>query len=119
MKIHPFFLLTVLLFSSFISSAQESKEIDAIMNKKRLYNKNHPFGDGFKIQIYNGNETEAYEFKDNYDLEFNDVAELSYEAPEWKVRVGNFYSRLEADRALLTIKQKFSGAIVLETKILR
>ena len=115
----PFLFLSVLLFTSYISSAQESKEIDAVMNKKIQYNKHHPFGDGFKIQLYNGSESKAYEFKNDYELEFNEVAELSYESPEWKVRVGNFTSRLEADRALLTIKEKFRSAIVLETKIRR
>jgi hypothetical protein len=42
---------------------------------------------------------------------------LSYESPEWKVRVGNYKTRLEADRALLKFKEKFTGAIVFETSI--
>jgi hypothetical protein len=99
--------------------AQQNKETNAVLSKKTEYNSTHPLGNGFKIQLYNGNETSAYEFKKEYQLAFNEVAELSYESPEWKVRVGNYNSRLEADRALLTIKEKFTSAIVLETTIQR
>ena len=38
---------------------------------------------------------------------------MSYELPEWKVKVGRFNTKLEADRALNKIKEKFSGAIVI------
>ena len=102
---------------SFNSQAQESKDIDAVLKQKIEYNKNNPEGKGFKIQLYNGEETKAYQIKNKYQIEFKDKADLSYESPEWKVRVGNFLTRLEADRALLEIKKKFRGAIVLETEI--
>ncbi len=42
---------------------------------------------------------------------------MSYKLPEWKVQVGYFHTRLEADIALNKIKKKFEGAIVLEDKI--
>ncbi len=99
------------------SQAQESKEIETVLKQKIEYNKNNPEGKGFKIQLYNGDESTAYKIKNNYQIEFNEKAALSYESPEWKVRVGNFLTRLEADRALLEIKKKFSGAIVLATQI--
>lgn len=98
-------------------NAQESKAIERVLTKKIEYNKSNPIGKGFKIQLYNGNETQAYRIKNNYQIEFNETAELLYESPEWKVRVGNFMTRLEADRSLLEIKKKFIGAIVLETEI--
>jgi len=40
-----------------------------------------------------------------------------YKSPEWKTQVGNFTTRLEADRILNIISEKFTGAIVLEDKI--
>jgi len=41
---------------------------------------------------------------------------IKYKSPEWKTQVGPFKTRLEADRTLLTIKENYSGAIVIEDK---
>jgi len=40
-----------------------------------------------------------------------------YNAPEWKTHVGKYKTRLDADKVLIIIKEKFAGAIVLEDKI--
>ena len=45
---------------------------------------------------------------------------MKYKTPEWKVLVGEFKTRIEADRTLNTIKHKFGGArvtrIILKNK---
>jgi hypothetical protein len=104
------------IFSANIN-AQEEQKIDAVLTQKIEYNKNNRKGKGFKIQLYNGSESKAYRMKGNFEVAYGIVAVLSYESPEWKVRVGNYKTRLEADRALLIFKEKFGGAIVLETEI--
>ncbi|AOW21486.1 SPOR domain-containing protein [Urechidicola croceus] len=109
--------LSLSLLLSLSAFSQENDKINEILSKRIEYNKNNRTGKGFKIQLYNGNETTAYRVKGNFEAEFGIVAVLSYESPEWKVRVGNYKTRLEADRALLVIKEKFGGAIILETKI--
>ena len=114
-KILIFFAFAIFLSNA--SFAQESEKIDAVLAKKRAYKKENPEGKGFKIQLYNGDETNAYRIQKEYELEFENDAELTYETPEWKVRVGNYLTRLEADRALLEIKLKFTVSIVLETEI--
>jgi len=106
----------LLIFTQGVT-AQESSEIDKILAQKRLHNKENPYGKGFKIQLYNGDETSAYRIKNEFNLKFDSKATLLYESPEWKVRVGNYSTRLEADRALLSIKEKFTGAVVLATEI--
>ena len=119
MNIYKIGLATLLLSFSFSIDVygQEKSEINHILSKKRAYSKKNPTGKGYKIQLYNGNETRAYEIKNEYNEEFDEVADISYEAPEWKVRIGNYLTRLEADRALRTVKLKFSGAIILMTEI--
>ncbi len=119
MNIKKIVLTTLALAFFFIidSNAQETKDINNVLAKKIAYNKENPTGIGYKIQLYNGDETTAYRIQNNFQLDFEMKAELIYESPEWKVRVGNYKTRLEADRALLEINAKFSGAIVLETEI--
>lgn len=109
-------LILCLVFSTAILG-QESQKINEVLEQKRAYNKENPKGIGYRIQLYNGNETRAYKIKNEFQVEFKLKATLLYESPEWKVRVGNYKTRLEADRALLEISKKFSSAVVLETEI--
>ncbi len=119
MNIKRIIFSSLVLFFTFLAtvSSQESKKINEVLEQKRVYNKQNPTGIGYRIQLYNGNETTAYKIKNEFQVEFQLKATLLYESPEWKVRVGNFKTRLEADRALLEISKKFSSAVVLETEI--
>lgn len=110
------FILLCFIFS-LTANAQEEKKIDDVLAKKIEYNKKNRRAKGYKIQLYNGNESTAYRVKGNFENTYGIVAALKYESPEWKVRVGNYKTRLEADRALLLFKEKFGGAIIIETKI--
>ncbi len=111
----------IMLFAFFITATtvigQEDTKINDILTKKIEYNKTHRTGKGFKIQLYNGGESRAYNIKSNFEATYGIVAVIVPELPDWKVQVGNYKTRLEADRALLLFKEKFSGAIILETKI--
>ncbi len=116
-RIKTMILISFLSFIAIESYAQETEKINDVLEQKRTYTKKHPTGMGYRIQLYNGDETSAYRIKNKFEVEFNLKATLLYESPEWKVRVGNYSTRLDADRALLEIKQKFTGAIVLKTEI--
>ncbi|MDC9721201.1 MAG: SPOR domain-containing protein [Urechidicola sp.] len=109
-------LISCLAFSTTLLG-QETQKINEVLEQKRVYNKENPTGIGYRIQLYNGNEIRAYKIKNEFQVEFKLKATLLYESPEWKVRVGNYKTRLEADRALLEISKKFSSAVVLETEI--
>ena len=119
MKSKKIFLSTLLVCLVFTlnTSAQESKEIDRVLAEKIEYNKNNRKAKGFKIQLYNGNETTAYRIRGNFEAEFGMVAVIKPQLPDWKVQVGNYKTRLEADRALLSIREKFNGAFILEATI--
>ncbi|MFK5880475.1 MAG: SPOR domain-containing protein [Flavobacteriaceae bacterium] len=109
--------LAIFLTFSATAFSQEGKKINEVLEQKRAYNKENPTGIGFKIQLYNGDETTAYKIQNNFKIEFAIKDTLIYDTPEFKVQVGNFKTRLEADRALLEISKRFSSAVVLETEI--
>jgi hypothetical protein len=114
------FLLIFTFFTSIsISYAQsENEKIDDLIEQKRTYNKNNKSSVVYKIQLYNGNEEEAYKIRRNFNTSYPEYkTTIIYKPPEWKTQVGNFKTRLEADRALNIIKEKFAGAIVLLDKI--
>ncbi len=69
----------------------------------------------FKIQLDFGSRSEAEALKEKFENNFGQwPAEMVYETPNYKVWVGNFSTRLEADIALLQIKKKFSKAMVFK-----
>ena len=74
--------------------------------------------DGYRIQIYNGRKTECMSIRARFISTFPGTAIYwLYEAPEYKVQVGDFRTRLEAEKFLEEVFTEFSGSFVLETKI--
>jgi hypothetical protein len=110
-------LLTCYIFASApILIAQEpvkhAKEISNLLEKKRNYNRSK--GEGYCIQIYYGNETTAKKINTAFYALFPEVpAVLVYNDPEWKVQVGNYKTKLEADRVNLIYQKEFSATIVI------
>mgnify|MGYP000067767064 FL=1 len=113
-----FFLASFLLLfvGSLEISAQnqhnDNEQIKELIAKKRAYNERYGFG--FRIQLYNGNEKRAKNIRARFRYLFPEVStKLKYDAPEWKIQVGNYKTRLEADKAVMTFSKKFSGIIVI------
>tara|TARA_R110001583_G_scaffold34345_4_gene115477 strand:- start:774 stop:1145 length:372 start_codon:yes stop_codon:yes gene_type:complete len=114
--IGSFLMLLLSISTSYAQS--ENNQISNLIEKKRSFNKQNKNSTVYKIQLYNGNETQAYKIRSDFQSEFPEFkTAIMYKSPEWKTQVGNFETRLEADRILLIIKEKFAGAIVLEDKI--
>ena len=115
--------IVLVFFAVFLSitysySQSENEKINSLIEQKKAFNKTNKNIIVFKIQIFNGNETQAYAIKRDFEADFPEYrTKIIYKTPEWKTHVGNFRTRLEADRALNIIKEKYAGAIVLEEKI--
>lgn len=91
----------------------KSQAIDSILNNKKVYNLEHP-SMGFKIQLYYGNEDLAYQFKKSFEKYFPDQkVSIEFSTPDWKTIVGNYRTRIEADSAIVAIKKRFVGAVVV------
>lgn len=114
-----FSLFCVIFLSIFNSNAQsENQKINEIIEQKKAFNKTTKNSVVYKIQLYNGNESEAYKIKSDFQKLFPEQKVIVvYKTPEWKTQIVYFKTRLEADRALIKIKEHFSGAIVLKDKI--
>lgn len=113
----PLFLAIFLSITNSFSQT-ENEKITNLIEQKKAFNKTNKNIVVYKIQIYNGNETQAYAIKRNFEADFPEYrTKIIYKTPEWKTHAGNFRTRLEADRALNTVKLKYAGALVLEEKI--
>jgi|GEM_PF-638406 hypothetical protein len=89
-----------------------SPQIKNLIAKKRAFNKD--IGFGYRVQIFYGDESNARKAQATFSSTYPTVfTKLSYDQPFWKVQVGNYKTKLEADRALLNFSEKFSGLIVI------
>ncbi|MBT8393528.1 MAG: SPOR domain-containing protein [Flavobacteriaceae bacterium] len=113
--------LVILLISFNLFSQQgtviinQDKEIEALLKLKKTIKSS---SDGYKIQIYSGlsrsaAEASRTEFLENYS---DWSSSIEYETPNYKIWVGNFRNRLEADRALIRIKKTFMNAFIFQPK---
>ncbi|AUC78439.1 translation initiation factor IF-2 [Nonlabens sp. MB-3u-79] len=114
-------LLSLGLFSTaFQGIAQESQpvnkqKIDQLISTKIAMDRSGDFKDRFTIQLFYGDRDKAITTKENYDaLDLPWKAELKWESPYHKIWVGTYRSRLEADRALLKIKEEYKDAFILK-----
>ncbi len=93
----------------------EDKRITELLALKGNLNKENKLTDGFTIQLYYGELSGANTAIRNYRRVFTDwPSSIEYETPNYKVWVGNFITRLEADRALMEIKNEFPNAFVFK-----
>lgn len=115
-------LCLVALFSSELSIAQsgtltvrQDAKITQLLDIKKSLEKDNKLTDGFTIQLTSGNLSKANSVLSNYRNKYGSwPANIEYETPNYKVWVGNFNSRIEADRALLDIHRNFPTAFVFK-----
>lgn len=72
---------------------------------------------GYKIQVFSGKSRwEANKLRSelisDYDNQID--ASISYQAPNFKLRVGNFRDRLSATEYLIMLKKNYPGAFIVK-----
>lgn len=75
---------------------------------------------GYRVQLYSGVDNDkAKNIKSKFLNEYGKDAHayIVYDAPNFKLRVGDFRTRLDAYRFLRKIKANFPSAYIVETEI--
>lgn len=94
-------------------------KVNAVLDSIDKINSLRKFIDGFTIQIYSGqNREEANNTKKKMAEELADMkADLQYQQPKFRVKTGNYFTRLEAQKDLLRIRRVFPNAILVPERI--
>ncbi|MGB0788515.1 MAG: SPOR domain-containing protein [Marinirhabdus sp.] len=114
------FLLLVFTEISTAQPAQvtvnaDDRIVELLMLKKAMEKENRLSG-GYTIQLYYGELSGANREINKYRSSYSAwPASIEYETPNYKVWVGNFTARLEADRALVEVKKRFPAAFILKS----
>jgi len=117
-----FFFALIFVFCTGILEAQEGqvtvsqdRQIEALLKIKKEMNRTES---NYKIQIYNGNRADAEKARSEFRRSFSDLStSMHYETPNYKIWIGSFKTRLEADRTLVRVKEKFGNAFIFTPKI--
>lgn len=118
-------LLSILFFSFFCiainaqneiasSHIEVSKAIERITATKfKIENSN-----SYKIQLFYGSLKDAHKILAKFKTSHGETwsSKIKFETPNYKVWVGNYRNRLEADRALMRIQKKFPSAFIFKPK---
>lgn len=94
-------------------NVQQNEMIPELLELKSQMTKDGKLGERYQIQLYYGDNNSASEVIREFRSKYNAwPSQIIYETPNYKVWIGNFRNRLEADRALLKVKQDFPAAFI-------
>lgn len=92
----------------------QNPKFEQLLNEKRKLNTSIIINDYYKIQIFSGDSESAKNNLNAFKQEFKTIdATIVFYTPNYKVWVGNFKSRIEAERNLIKIKKKFTNVLLI------
>ncbi|MGB1316718.1 MAG: SPOR domain-containing protein, partial [Flavobacteriales bacterium] len=96
--------------------------LDSLLMKHTRINKVKDGLDGYRVQLFSGSGTDARMRANNLRAEFlinhpKTPAYLIYQAPNFKVRLGDFRTELEAVRLQRELEYQYPGGFVVRDKI--
>lgn len=96
----------------------EQDGLPELLQTFRLINDEKGGIDGYRVQIYNGRKRACMDKRLFFIKSYpNTSIEMVYEAPEYRVQVGDYRTPLEAEKFLKTINDEFTGSFVVKTII--
>lgn len=114
-------LIFTILFSQNIFSQttktiiEQDQKIEKLLQEKRKNNSGITINDKFKIQIFYGNIDESKKTLIAFKKEFILLdGTIIFSNPSYKVWVGSFKSKIEAEKTLINIKKKYPSAVIIE-----
>ena len=96
-----------------------NKRLDAILDTITMRNKSVKFTNGFRIQIYVGNDRKSADDAKIYTYQkYPEIFPyLSYQQPIYKVKIGDFLNRMDAERYYSDIKDLYPSAMILPDRV--
>lgn len=118
-------LLASLLITSFFFNQKASSQtvkfnivqdpkFENLLNEKRKINSSITINDRYKIQIFYGTNEEAKKALTTFRKDYKNLdGTIVYSNPTYKVWVGTFKTRIEAERQYKEILKKYPNALLL------
>ncbi|MBC7523793.1 MAG: SPOR domain-containing protein [Flavobacterium sp.] len=96
----------------------QDPKFEQLLNEKRKVNSSIYVSGCYKIQIFNGTSDESkkalVEFKKENK---NQDATIVFSTPYYKVWVGNYKTRIEAEKNVLLLRKKYPNSILIKPSL--
>ena len=93
----------------------QNPKFEQLLLDKRKINNSITIDESYKIQIFNGSSEVAKKTLNEFRQEFKTIdATIVFNTPNYKVWVGNFRTRIEAEKNIIEIKKKFTNAFLIK-----
>ena len=71
--------------------------------------------DFYTIQVGFGSYSEAEKLKQDVEIDFPEwQAKIVFDSPTYRVRIGRFKTKLEAERNFIEVREKYPQSIILK-----
>ena len=93
----------------------QKKSIDSLIIKQSVINSTINDVYGYRIQIKNTTtQSEANRLRAVFSKNFPELKSyLNYDAPYYKIRIGDYLSKMTAQKELRKVKKKYTGAYLV------
>jgi hypothetical protein len=93
---------------------EQDQKITTLLDAYKSLNEN---ADYYKIQVGFGSFDKARKIKSEVEIDFPDLpSKIDFDSPTYRVRLGRFKNRLEAERKYNEVRQKYPDAMLLKPK---
>ncbi len=91
---------------------QQDASITGLLEVYKISNSKSNF---FTIQVGFGSYSKAEELKQQVDIDFPDLkAKIIFDSPTYRVQIGQFRSKLEAERKFKEVRIKYPESLLLK-----
>ena len=109
------FILLILCISTLNTRAQDAtivvkqdSKFEQLLNEKRKTNVSNAINERYKIQIFSGESEKAKNTLNEFRQEFRNIdGTIVFFTPNYKVWVGSFKTRIEAEHNLFDIRKSY------------
>lgn len=109
----------ILLFFSTVSFAQQGTitieqdpKIDALV---QIYKSSTDIAEAYRIQIFFGSLNDAKDIKMKSEGDYPDwYSKIDFISPSYRVRIGQFKTKLDAERNLTDVRRKYPSAMLIQ-----
>ncbi|MCK5856430.1 MAG: SPOR domain-containing protein [Bacteroidales bacterium] len=129
---HSLFIIIIILFvfqgnikaqeSESYVKIHHSESISRLLTKHIQTNEYHPYINGYRIQLYSISGVNSRDKANRFKAEFlirnpKTVVYIVYQAPYYKVRIGDFKTKINALSFLQTISKKYPSGFIVNDQI--
>lgn len=96
------------------NNIEQDLKIEQLLSEKRKNNPSITINDKYKIQIFYGNIEDSKKTLTQFKKEFPKTdGTIIFNNPSYKVWVGSFKNKIEAENHLIYIKKKYPSAVII------